>query len=115
MSTITTRELIDEQVANQKFVLVQAAAPAATYDGQVWVCTSSDPPLLEIRDETNSKWMQRHSVAYSAGTDAYKPLSSPPTLGGDLSIQYATGGDQTSGQTFLYFKANGLWWGKKNS
>ena len=114
MSELTTRELIDEAIANQKFILVQAAAPAVAYNGQVWSCTSSDPLLLQIYDTTNTRWIQRHSVSYLTGADGYKTRSSPPTLGGDLSIQYSVGGVQTSGQTFLYFKANGLWWGIKN-
>ena len=113
--TFASDDLIDEQVANTKFVLVQAAAPTAKYDGQMWACTSSDPPLLETYDDTNTQWMQRHINQYQTGTLAYRTLSSPPTLNGALNLCYSTGGATTSGKTLLYFKANGLWWGKQNS
>ena len=109
--TFTTTDLIDEQTANTKFILVQATAPSPSYDGVVWVCTSSDPPLLQTRDETNSRWIQRHSQQYYTGTLAYRSWGNPPTLNGDLDLRYSTGGTTTSGQVFLYFKANGLWWG----
>ena len=111
MSEFTSDQLIDEATANQKFVLVQAAAPTTPYDGQVWVCTSSNPPLIKTYDATNTQWAEKHLTRYLNFSQGYKPLSQPVTLHGDLSLQHDSG---SSNNAFLYFKANDLWWGVRS-
>ena len=111
MSEFTTDQLTDEATANQKFILVQAASPNVAYDGETWGCTSSDPPLLKTYDATNTRWMEKHMNQYLNITQGYKPLSQPTTLHGDLSLQHDSG---SSDNVFLYFKANGLFWGVRS-
>jgi hypothetical protein len=113
--TFAADDLADQQTANMKLILVQAGAPTTAYDGQVWACTSSDPLLLQMRDDTNSRWVQLHQRQYETGALAYKTWGAPPTLSGALDLRYSSGGTTTSGMTYLYFKANGLWWGLQNS
>ena len=109
--TFATDDLIDQQTANTKFILIQAAAPSTPYDGQVWMCTSSDPPLLKVYDTTNTHWMENHMKQYLNFSQGYKPLSQPVTLHGDLSLQHDSG---SSNNVYLYFKANGLFWGVRS-
>lgn len=115
MSEWSDEDVVDEQLGNQKMVLVQAAAPATAYSGQVWVCTSSDPPLVKVYDATNTQWMERNTAYYRSASDGYKTQGKPLTLNGGLAIQYDSGGTATSGDVFLYFKANNLWWGVKQN
>jgi len=113
MAEWIAENVVDEQLGNQKTVLVQAAVPTTAYDGQVWTCTSSDPPLVKMYDLTNTQWMEHHSRYYRSETDGYKTRGL--TLNGGLALQYDSGGTTTSGDTFLYFKANGEWWGVKQN
>ena len=101
-------DVIEENVANTKFILVQAEPPAISYFGETWVCTSSDPPLLQTYDAVNEQWMKHHSRFYHSFSQAYKTLTEQ--LDGGLSIQHDSG---SGADTYLYFKANGLWWGVK--
>ena len=108
MSYLTSGSVVDEITANQKMVLIQDSAPTNAYSGQVWTCTSSDPPLVKIYDAKNSQWMERREVTYRSGVNLFKPLlGSPKTLNGHLSIQH----DTASGVTYLYFKSNSAWYG----
>jgi len=112
MSEWTAEDVVDEQLGNQKTVLVQAAAPVTAYDGQVWTCTSSDPPLVKTYDLTNTQWMENHQRPYYSGSKGYK-IQVQEALNGGLSLQRDTDGASTSGDVFLYFRANGEWFGVK--
>jgi len=111
MSTFTSDQLVDEAIANQKFILIQAAAPAVSYDGQIWACTSSDPPIVKTYDDTNSKWLDHHQRYYRNFSQGYKPLSQPLSINGSLAVHHDSG---SSNNVYLYFKANGLFWGVRS-
>ena len=99
MSSWTSGQVITEGGANQKFVLIQAAAPSNSYEGQMWVCTSSDPPLLKVYDDTNAAWMERRQIEYESITEDFdKKPDVTPHLFGTLVVQYNSG----TGKTYLY-------------
>lgn len=107
-------DVVTEILANTKTILVQNAAPTVAYDGQVWSCTSSDPPLLKTYDGTNTQWMEHADRNYSSSTDGYKPKSRP-SLNGRLALQFDSASTTYSGHTFLYFKANNVIYGVKSA
>ena len=83
---------------------VGTAVPGTAYDGQIWVCTSSDPPLLKNYDDTNSNWRQHHETRYDEVTSGQLPVSGA-YLDGTLSVVYDT--EQSSATLYAY--ANGSW------
>jgi len=108
--TFVDEDVVTEQSANTKYILIQAAAPNNDYDGQIWENTSSDPPLLKIYDTTNTAYMERRPIWYevTAATVTEVPAASP-TLDGTLVVQYSSG----TGVTTLFVKtgvANLDWW-----
>jgi len=80
----------------------------------VWNCTSSDPPITKVYDSTNGRWLDHHARYYRTLNYGYKTQGDIKTINGFISIQDDNSGPY-SGNVFLYFKANGLWWGVKNS
>jgi len=89
---------------NRKTVFIGAASPGTAYDGQIWVCTSSDPPLVKVRDDTNSVWLDHHSVRYETVASGQLPASGV-ILNGTISVAYDT--DMSS--TKIFARANGSW------
>lgn len=89
---------------NQKTVYIGAAAPATPYDGQVWNCTSSNPPLVKSYDLTNTRWQEHHEARYETVNSGQTPISGV-YLNGTLCVAYDT---ELSG-TKLYGYANNSW------
>ena len=104
MSELSQGDKLSVSVLGQKLVYVGAAAPGTTYDGQVWVCTSSNPSLVKINDATNSGWLQQGETRYETVLSGQLP-SSGVYLNGALCVAYDT---EQSG-TKLYAYANGSW------
>lgn len=104
MAEWTTEDLRTQELSNQKNIYVGTAAPGTAYDGQVWVCTSSDPPLVKVYDNTNSQWMEHHQVFYETVLSGQMPATTP-ILNGAVAVTYDT--EQSS--TTLYARANGSW------
>lgn len=104
MAEWETDDLRTAALSNQKNVYVMASAPTTAYDGQVWVCTSSDPPLVKVYDATNTQWMDHHQVFYETVTSGQMPATTP-ILNGAVAVTYDT--EQSS--TTLYARANGSW------
>src|SRR3990167_2016050 len=73
--------------ANQK-VQIASAAPSSPVDGQTWVDSSIDPPLLKVRDATNSIW---DIVARVVGKGADVASATATTLGDDGGFFDITG------------------------
>jgi len=111
MAEWQSEDVVDESLANQKTILVQAAAPAVSYEGQTWSCTSSDPPLLKTYDLTNTQWMEHRSRYYLNLSKGYKTQSQPLQLNGGIKLHHDSG---SAHNAFLYFKANGLIWGVRS-
>ena len=109
MSEWTSGQVVTETLANQKFVLVQAAAPSTAYEGQVWSCTSSNPLLVKSYDDTNTQWMEHRPRTYEAVSDlkTQPRLNGVPVLNGSLFIHYSTSGAQTR----LLMRSNNRFWG----
>ena len=104
MSEWTTADKMSLSIMNQKTVYIGVAVPATPYDGQVWVCTSSNPPLVKVYDTTNTQWMDHHEVRYETVASGQLPASGV-VLNGAISVAYDT---EQSG-TKLYAYANGSW------
>jgi len=104
MANGKTNDLRTAILSNQKNVYVMNSAPTTAYDGQFWVCTSSDPPLVKVYDLTNARWMEYHALYYEAVTSGQMPAATPVTNGA-LAVAYDT---EQSGTT-LYARANGSW------
>lgn len=105
MAEWSTNDLRTSALSNQKNVLVQAAAPGTAYDGQVWSCTSSDPPLVKVYDDTNSQWMEYHPVYYETQTGAWANPAVTPVTNGTLVVLY----NSTQAGTRLYGYSNAAW------
>ena len=56
MSEWQTDETITADKLNRKEAYVGTSAPSNPTDGQLWVDTSQNPPVLKIYDATNSAW-----------------------------------------------------------
>lgn len=97
-------DLIDEQTANIKFIIVQTDAPSPVYDGQVHIDTDDDPPLIRIYDTTNTMWLQRKHITYDTVNNEYP--SESPVLNGSLQVRYDSGSTQHQ----LLTRANSKWW-----
>lgn len=108
---VLAEDVADEMLCNQKTVLVQAAAPVTSYSGQVWVCTSSDPPLTKVYDPKNTQWMEHEAGYYNNFSQGYKTLGKPLTLNGGMMVHHDSG---SASNAFLYFKANNLWFGVRS-
>jgi len=104
MAEWETNDLMTAALKNQKNIYVGAAAPGTAYDGQVWVCTSSDPPLVKVYDDTNTQWMEHHQVFYETVVSGQMPATTP-ILNGAVAVTYDT--EQSS--CTLYVRANGSW------
>ena len=109
----TSGDVVTVQCVNVKEAIIQAAAPSTKYDGQSWHCTSSNPPLVQVYDLTNTQWMKHHPIYHKSASDGYK-VQSRPMLDGGANVHYDSGSVNLSGSTFFYFKANGVYWGLKN-
>lgn len=105
MAEWTTDDLRTAALSNQKNVYVAAAAPGTAYDGQIWVCTSSDPPLVKVYDDTNTQWMQYHPVYYETQTGAWANPATTPITNGTLVVLY----NSTQTGTRLYGYSNAGW------
>jgi len=104
MAEWTTATKMAPTIMNQKTVYVGAAVPATPYDGQIWVCTSSDPPLVKVYDTTNTQWLEHHSVRYETVASGQLPASGV-ILNGTISVAYDTGMSSTK----IFARANGSW------
>jgi len=104
MSEFTQGEKMTVALMNQKTVYVGAAAPSAKYDGQVWVCTSSDPPLVKVYDTTNTQWMEHHQIIYETRNSGQFPATTP-ILNGAVAVVY----DQQQSSATMYARAGGSW------
>lgn len=108
--TFANEDIVTEQSANTKYILVQAAAPSNPYDGQIWTNTSSDPPIQKVYDATNTAYLERHPIWYESTSSAVFVLpAATPTINGTIVIQYEAGG----GGTTLFLKAGTAtldWW-----
>ena len=89
---------------NQKTVYVGSGAPTTKYDGQVWVCVSSNPPLLQSYDLTNTNWLKYGESRYETVVSGQLPASGV-YLDGALCTAYDT--EQSSAKLYAY--ANGSW------
>ena len=90
---------------NQKTFYVGTGAPAVAYDGQPWVDTSTNPPVLKIYDTTNTAWMTHHPVYYETQTGAWANPSTTPVSNGTLVVLY----NSTQAGTRLYAYSNSGW------
>lgn len=106
MAEWANEDVADEMLCNQKTVLVQAGAPTTAYEGQVWVCTSSDPPIMKVYDDTNTQWMDRPPAWYESVGYIKEPAHAP-VVNGTLVIQYNT----NISSTVLFMRADNDWWG----
>jgi len=104
MAEWATDDLRTAVRSNKKNVYVMDSAPTTLYEGQVWVCTSSDPPLVKVYDETNTHWMDYHPTYYETVLSGQMPAVTPVT-NGTLVVAYDT--DQSG--TTLYARANSSW------
>ena len=104
MSEFVAADKLSVATLNQKTVYVGAAVPGTTYDGMMWVCTSSDPPLVKVYDDTNGRWIEHHEVLYETVTSGGFPAATP-VLNGTLCVAY----DTEQSATTLYARSYGSW------
>ena len=104
MSEFVAADKLSVATLNQKTVYVGAAVPGTTYDGMMWVCTSSDPPLVKVYDDTNGRWIEHHEVLYETVTSGGFPAATP-VLDGTLCVAY----DTEQSATTLYARSYGSW------
>jgi len=104
MSSWTSGQVVTEALANQKFILVQAAAPSTAHEGQVWCCTSSDPLLVKSYDDTNTAWVTNTPVWYKSNASFAPPVDGK-NLNGSLTLRYDSG----ESKTYLWLTSNVGW------
>jgi hypothetical protein len=104
MSELAQGDKLSVATLNTKMITIQSGAPSTTYDGMVWVCVSSNPPLVQVRDETNSAWLKHGETRYEVVNSGGFP-SSGVYLPGTLSVNY----DQQQSTTVLFAYANSSW------
>lgn len=95
--TFANEDIVTEQSANTKYILVQAAAPTTPYDGQISTNTSSDPPIQKVYDATNTAYLERRPIWYETTSSAVPVVpTATPTINGTLVLQYEEGGSGTT-------------------
>jgi len=106
--TFANEDIVTAQSGNTKFITVQSAAPTTNYDGSIFIDTDNNPPYLNIRDATNTQWMEHHSREYTTATQTRWPVVYGQLYSnGNIISQY----DSSLSKTKLHVKANGIWWG----
>ena len=105
--TFASGDLITEQCANTKFITIQSSNPSPIYDGQVFIDTDDNPPLIRVYDLTNTQWMTRPRNPYQS-THFINPEISLANNGA-LVVQY------NGTKTVLLARTNGEWWGAQKT
>jgi len=106
MAEFSTDDLITAALLNQKTIYIGTGAPSTVYDGQLWVDTSENPPLLKIYDATNTMWLELRPIWYETQSGSWADPSTSPVIDGTLAIVY----NSTQGATRLYARANNNWY-----
>jgi len=107
---IVDEDIYTEECCNTKLIIVQSAEPSTTYDGQHWIDTDDDPPLLRTRDETNSQWMTHYRREYETG-HASLPDINDNVINGMMTVEW----DSIDSKAALWVRANNWWWARRSS
>jgi len=104
--TFEDGDLIDEQSANTKFIIIQSSTPSPSYDGTIFIDLDDDTPIIRARDDTNSDWLTIRSRKYVTGSTWIED----PDTGGKVDAHSVLKYNTVDFNTRLYFLANDEWW-----
>jgi len=108
MAEFVTLDEMTAIVMNKKSVYIGAGAPGTPYDGQVWVNTTTDPPILEIYDNDNTQWMVYNPTYYETqSVEAWASPTVTPVTNGTIVIKYNSHAAVLATRIYIY--SNSAW------
>lgn len=102
-------DIWSEPACNTKLVIVSTTAPTNKYDGQRWLDTSEDPPVLKTYDETNNDYVERDATYYETGHNDLPGITK--YRNGLMVVEW----DATDGKASLWVRSNNWWWALRDS
>ena len=105
-----TGDVINAVSANTKTIYIDTTNPTIEYNGEVWIDSSENPPILKNYNSAETIWQTHPGIESKAITMERTPDEyTIPSNSGHIVVQH----NSVLDETIIHIKANGRYWGMK--